>query len=245
MTALLRLYPRSWRERYEAEFLSLLEARPPSLDERVDIVRGAIDARLHPQVPGVDGAPASERQRVPIAAMLSVSGGASWLAWVGLSLSEFRGWDGPAPTNAAAIMLLGAITSLLLIGAHAAVTMAAGDRLRPIGGLAVSVVSIAFLGAAVGVGTLGTVAVVASAILAVSLGGGTIPRWLAGVWAGAAALTIGVMVVFVAGGGQDGWILWLMATYGLAWLAIGGYLWIRGVPSTEPIPPTVVPPTVD
>lgn len=49
MSHLLRLYPAPWRQRYGEEFLALLAERPPSLDDRVDIVRGAIDARLHPQ----------------------------------------------------------------------------------------------------------------------------------------------------------------------------------------------------
>ncbi len=54
MSRLLSLYPRTWRDRYEDEFRSLMADRPPSRRERVDILRGAIDARLHPQVPGVD-----------------------------------------------------------------------------------------------------------------------------------------------------------------------------------------------
>jgi hypothetical protein len=49
MSRLVVLYPRSWRERYEDEFLALLSERPPDPLDRVDIVRGAIDARLHPQ----------------------------------------------------------------------------------------------------------------------------------------------------------------------------------------------------
>lgn len=47
---LVSLYPRDWRDRYEAEFLDLIAARPPSAAERLDIVRGALDARLHPQL---------------------------------------------------------------------------------------------------------------------------------------------------------------------------------------------------
>ena len=50
MTSLMRLYPRDWRERYEDEFLSLLAERPPDVRDRLDIVRGAIDARVRPQV---------------------------------------------------------------------------------------------------------------------------------------------------------------------------------------------------
>ena len=47
MSALVRLYPRTWRDRYESEFLHVLESRPPSPRDRLDIVRGALDAGLH------------------------------------------------------------------------------------------------------------------------------------------------------------------------------------------------------
>jgi hypothetical protein len=50
MSVLLRLYPAPWRQRYGEEFLALISERPQSLEDRVDIVRGAIDARLHPQL---------------------------------------------------------------------------------------------------------------------------------------------------------------------------------------------------
>jgi hypothetical protein len=50
MSGLIHLYPRAWQERYEEEFLALLEARPPSFGDGLDIVRGALDARLNPQV---------------------------------------------------------------------------------------------------------------------------------------------------------------------------------------------------
>ncbi len=46
---LLRLYPRVWRIRYEDEFTALLEQCPLSLFDILDIVVGALDARLHPQ----------------------------------------------------------------------------------------------------------------------------------------------------------------------------------------------------
>jgi hypothetical protein len=66
MTALLRLYPGSWRTRYGDEMEALLEARRPGLRERVDLVRGAADAWLHP----------ATRSRVPAAAALI--GGGLW-----------------------------------------------------------------------------------------------------------------------------------------------------------------------
>lgn len=41
---LLRLYPRAWRERYEAEMLALLEDHDVTLATRLDLLRGAFEA---------------------------------------------------------------------------------------------------------------------------------------------------------------------------------------------------------
>lgn len=46
---LLALYPRPWRLRYEPEMLALLADRPPTWRDRIDLVRGALDAHLHPE----------------------------------------------------------------------------------------------------------------------------------------------------------------------------------------------------
>ena len=46
---LLRLYPRAWRERYGEELAAQLEAqRPLRIGVVADLVRGALDAHLHP-----------------------------------------------------------------------------------------------------------------------------------------------------------------------------------------------------
>ncbi len=57
MSVLLSLYPKRWRERYGDEFRWLLAEQPPSLGDRVDIVRGAVDAHLNPQIPGPERIP--------------------------------------------------------------------------------------------------------------------------------------------------------------------------------------------
>ena len=57
MTRLIGLYPRTWRDRYEDEFLALLAERPTDPRNSLDIVRSAVDARLHPQVPGAPNPP--------------------------------------------------------------------------------------------------------------------------------------------------------------------------------------------
>jgi hypothetical protein len=46
MSRLITLYPAAWRQRYEDEFLELLETRPPGIRARFDILLGAIDAHL-------------------------------------------------------------------------------------------------------------------------------------------------------------------------------------------------------
>jgi hypothetical protein len=47
--ALLRLYPKAWRARYGAEFAEILEEQPASLGLVMDVIAGAVDARLSPQ----------------------------------------------------------------------------------------------------------------------------------------------------------------------------------------------------
>lgn len=244
MSALIRLYPRSWRERYEAEFLSLMETRPPTIGDRVDIVRGAVDARLHPQTTGSAGDPANARRRASGPAAIATLAGVAWLVWLIAALSEFRGWDGPMPGNAALIAVLSLVAGLSTASAHAAVAVFASDHLRPMSGPAVAVAVVTFAGTAFGVGALGTPALIASAVFAVSLRTTTIPGWLSATWAGSAVLTAAAMVAFVASGGSEVWLLGGIATYGIAWLAIGGYLWVRGMPQSALVEdlPTPTPP---
>jgi hypothetical protein len=59
---LLYLYPRGWRRRYEDELLALLEEDPCSLNDCLDLLLGALDAHLHPQL-SVNGLPRLERVR--------------------------------------------------------------------------------------------------------------------------------------------------------------------------------------
>jgi hypothetical protein len=80
MSAILRLYPRAWRERYEDELLVMLEEQPASLSDAVDLVRGAVDARLHPQVPRGDVIPEKETPMStrPLGTLAAI-GGIAWL----------------------------------------------------------------------------------------------------------------------------------------------------------------------
>ena len=51
--ALIALYPAAWQRRYGDELVSHLEAGGLSLRDRVDLVRGALDAHLHPNQPSL------------------------------------------------------------------------------------------------------------------------------------------------------------------------------------------------
>lgn len=50
MTWLLRLYPARWRERYGEEFRAVLADQRASLGLFFDVLGGAVDAHLHPQI---------------------------------------------------------------------------------------------------------------------------------------------------------------------------------------------------
>ena len=73
---LVGLYPRAWRERYEEEFLAMLEQGRASLADFLDVAFGALDAWLWPQV-------TSEGRAIVAARMRSSVLGVLW-AWVGL-----------------------------------------------------------------------------------------------------------------------------------------------------------------
>lgn len=77
MSSLVRLYPRAWRARYGVEFEGLLAERPPSTRDVIDIVLGALDARLSPQV---ETAKPPRRIHVTdrMAGVAAISGGLLW-----------------------------------------------------------------------------------------------------------------------------------------------------------------------
>jgi hypothetical protein len=50
MTWLLKLYPPRWRRRYGDEFRALVGTRRLSVGDSIDVISGAIDAWIHPQM---------------------------------------------------------------------------------------------------------------------------------------------------------------------------------------------------
>ena len=73
---MVRLYPRVWRDRYEEEFVAMLEQGPLSIRDLFDIALGAVDAWLRPQV-------VYKRRLVMVARMRGSVLAVLW-AWAGL-----------------------------------------------------------------------------------------------------------------------------------------------------------------
>lgn len=116
---LLRLYPRSWRDRYEEEFLVVLTARPFSLFEGIDVLRGAIDAHLHPQFGTTDLSRTEKTRRMWLtlrASLLMIFCASSGFLVAGLGfqkLTEAQEFATAAQTHT----LLGFSFNLVVIGA--------------------------------------------------------------------------------------------------------------------------------
>lgn len=77
MRRLIGLYPRAWRERYAAEFDDLLDDRPATFRDQLDIAAGALDAWLHPQIAGhhVDPAASGPDGRRLLGSVAAIAGG--------------------------------------------------------------------------------------------------------------------------------------------------------------------------
>lgn len=223
MTRLVRLYPRPWRDRYEAELLDLLEQRPPSLRDAIDLVRGALDAHLHPQ---------AERASMPwthrLPGLAVVATGLFWLA----AVATVRD---PAGTDADRFLGLAAMTVLLGLP---------GDYLVPFGRRIAAALGVGVLGLVLMFSTPWTLGVVIFfGVVSLVLGGTlTMAAIRAGIGADARwRLLIGTVVapvvvaVVVSTGLVDeatGRLAVLVAVpYGIAWILIGIRLIVRGSPT--------------
>lgn len=234
MSGLLRLYPAAWRERYEEEFLALLEARPPTLGDRFDVVRGAIDARLHPQVgqathdPIKDG-DTRDARRLGIA---TVVGAIAWVAAFGVVLMGPIRYDGDGayrdgsaafPFFFASVVLIvgGLVGHVIVLPRRARLARASAIIAMPL---------ILLLGLAPWMWPLGMAAALFVAVLAsCGLRAGTWPAWASTL---VVVGVLGAVVIMVYGltlTGLDrmaGGVLFLMAglCFVPVWLGVGGSL---------------------
>lgn len=199
MTRLIALYPHDWRTRYEAEFLSLMADRPPDPLDWLDIIRGAIDARLHPQVrPSSEQPPASapEQRWSNRIGWLTLVGG---LLWIATTLIALNGpivveSGGTYRDGAAALPLYFGAVVLLCIGLGAA--GASLPRRARIGRSASAIAVVGGLGWAFGPWLL-----MFGLILSVGLVVVGVSAWHSGRWSGADAslLVAGQLAAWATG----------------------------------------------
>ncbi len=196
MTRLIALYPHEWRTRYEAEFLSLMADRPPDPLDRLDIIRGAIDARLHPQVrTSPEGLPAPEAP-VPGSAWpvrigwLTLGGALLWIATILIAINGpivVDSW-GTYRDGGAALPFYFAAVVLLCIGLGAA--GASLPRRARVGRTVAAIGAIGGLGWALGPWMLAFGLILAVGLVVVGWSG-----WRTGQWSGFdASLLIGGLV---------------------------------------------------
>jgi hypothetical protein len=239
MSRLVRFYPRAWRDRYEDEFLALLEARPPTTRDMLDVVWGAVDAHLHPQG---DVAPQPWTHRIP--GLFALIAGAMWSA----VFLAFVFWHESAWT----VVILIPLSLLLMFLSLPGDYMAAHGRQIAI---AVGVVGLCIVVASLPYSLATLVAAIGGWLIA--LGGmltlaairaefGPLGRWILLVLAVILPVAIGFPVALGLGTISDDetWVLGLLLPYGLAWVFVGLRLAIRGSativdPPLNPIEPEV------
>jgi hypothetical protein len=226
MSRLVRLYPQAWRDRYEAEFVALLEERPPTARDVLDTFRGAVDAHLHPHLAGGVG-PSPWTHRIP--GLLALAGGATWSAFIVMIAFQPESSSWPEGLIMWSVLLM----FLSLPGDY----MAAHGRQIAI--------ALGLIGASIVVASLlewgwQLFVVVVTAWLIAFVGMLTLAAIRAEIGTGArwvlVALVVGLPVAFfvpaalgvVTGRWQA---LASLLPYGLAWVAIGGRLTLRGSPT--------------
>jgi hypothetical protein len=233
MNRLLGLYPAAWRARYGDELAALLEDRPPSIADRLDIVRGAADAWIHPENHGRE---MPRAHRLPgLAALIA---GLIWCSFaVGLALPFV-----PDP-------VLDGLGSLSLTAFLPAVISLPGVYLERYArhltwglglGLALAATSLLTPWPAKAVVNLALVAFVLGGMLAMAAtraGVPSGPRWIL------VGLTLVPQAVVVLGlaslGFEPSGLEWrlhlgiLAMPYAIAWTGVGLIMAARGAPTFE------------
>jgi hypothetical protein len=210
---LLRLYPRAWRERYEAEMLAVLEQFRLGRRGRIDLARGAIDARLN------------ALSRLPVAAAL-LGGGLWTFAGAGIVVQ-------PAPPDWPGYLLETLPLAMIAVASGAVATIGCWARRRDEAGrLGVLAIWLAIAGhvawfvalaaAFFGMG-YGPVTAVAQDLGALGcLFVGIVLLRTGDQWIGGLLVLAPALMMF-------GWpVAWL--AFGLAWTLVGVLLLVRPEP---------------
>jgi hypothetical protein len=112
----VRLYPKAWRQRYGDEMLALLEVAPMGWRDRLDLLRGAFDAWLHP----------AAHSRVPAAAALI--GGGLWTVSAAAVAFQPTPPDWPGYLTEILVLALGGAGFLLVATLGCALRAGTGAR---------------------------------------------------------------------------------------------------------------------
>jgi hypothetical protein len=241
MSRVLRLYPAAWRERYEAEFIGTLQERPVGPTGSVDIVNGAIDAHLHPELIG--GAPHIWTHRLP--GLMAMAAGLIW-SWyylrIGLAAPEDWGYG----VFFAMLLMLFAVLGDYMVSyarhigftVSALIAAAVLAGVQPLSVIGDGMLSFA-LGAAAALLLSGGMLTLAS--LRAGIGAGV--RWL--LIAGGLLVPVIVAIPVMGGfgptdpGGAPAMVVAILP-YGIAWTIVGLRMTLRGsmtihdAPTTEP-----------
>ena len=222
-TWLLRLYPERWRARYGEEFTELILARPPSPRDRLDILRGAVDARLNPQLsdePVIRIPTAADR----FLALAGVLAGALFTVWASIIAAASPTWgsmelvDEGLMATAYGAGILGMVLAVcVLLGLAARYA----DELGPVGALGAIIAALAFFFAVSGASIVGLLLLTGGTVaLAPSLARIVHPLVATGLALATILLAL-AMLGFVGSGGQTTfWLIW-GGGFGPAWMILG------------------------
>ena len=244
MSRLLALYPRAWRSRYGDEFAELLQARPPSLRDRLDIVVGAIDARVNPQVPGADDrehAMAGDRA----ARLLAIVVGVLFTIWGLVGATLMVPWEsGLEPAAPDELMTLawvsGLLGSFLAPVVFGIIVLRYGPALGGAGITGAILTPVGLLMAGLGMGELALFILAAGAVLFSWRANRRILSTPVAVAFGAGTLFVaGGFLAFAASNGQDVRLLLPLVALGPSWILMGlGLRTPRSMPEATPSPTT-------
>jgi len=222
MAGLLLLYPAAWRARYGEEFAELLAAHPPTFRDRLDIVAGAADARLRPQVG--HGAPNSVRApRDRSAGGLVVLGGTLLTAWAVIGVLFAGPWEDPnVQRMLSASFVAGLAGSFLLASALLLIASRYDWSIGPSGAVGGVLTGSGLVFSALGGGVPSLVLLGSGTVmLAWRLRGrlvGTVPALVLTV---ATLLVVVAFVAVAANGWKDISPFYLLLAYGPAWMLVG------------------------
>ena len=233
MTRLIALYPRPWRDRYEIEFRALMAERSPSPLDRIDIVRGALDARLHPQLSSPDPGGSANSHPARLGGVLAVLGGALWAAaGIAFNSASYSAVLGYKDTDSAFVVCmaaafvagLAAVTvSRSLPGRHVFLSISASAAL--LGALAIAlpwpILALGFMATIVGTVLFG---------------------FLASTRLGLTGIVLAMAALMAFGFNTEDERALFLLPLGAAWALFGAVLAIRGAPAdaTSEAPETSV-----